>query len=559
MRRWPAAVALAALFLLSIGVLGRGFWKPDEPREAALAARMARPGASLAVPTFGGRPFCEKPPLYYWVSAGSIRLFGASPVGARLPNILWGVAAALAAAALARPAAGPVGALAAGLAMTSFYLSWRVGSWVATDALLATAVAGALWTLLRGLEARRGAPKLAWYAAMHLCLATGFLTKNVVAWIVPGFALLAVVLWEKRWRELLAWELWAGWLVQAAAVLPWVAAVAARPDAAKLLRIFFVNNLLGRFTPMEGVGYTTSHKGWAGKYLVELPAYLAPWTLLMVAAVAAGWLVLRGRDDDSSPAERTAWRFAFGAVVPPLLLLSASTSKRDIYAILLMPGFALTAGLWCARVARHETPLDRRMARWTFLLLGLAVLLLPPAVAVAAHRFAPDLPLTHHLLAAVAWIAGIALAVTGLRKPADEPPLPRLGRSFLLALLVPAAVAPLAFPVVDRAQDLRPVALAAAEAATAHPLAIWNGDETILGVLDFNVGLEPPMLSTEAALRERLAATPDLRLLAEVTRGKKRGEGIESLISTFDLRIARRIDLPEPGGRSYLILEPLGR
>src|SRR5512136_445848 len=254
LKRWPLVVVLVLSGHLAFGIFGRVLWKPDEPREAAIAGRMARPGGDMIVPHLGETPFCEKPPLYYWVATGAIGLLGTGPTPIRVPN-----------------------------------LAYRVEIWIATDALLMASVAGALFGCYRGLTARRGLPKLGWYTLMHCFLAVGFLTKNVVAWIVPALALLAFVAWERRWRELLVWELYAGLVLQAAAILPWVTAVAAEPDGARYLRIFFVNNLFGRFTPMEGVGYSEAHRGWPGKYLVELPIYLLPWTLVMVAAVGKGW------------------------------------------------------------------------------------------------------------------------------------------------------------------------------------------------------------------------------------------------------------------------------
>src|SRR5664280_1585944 len=217
LKRWPLLVVVAVAVHLAFGILGRGLWKPDEPREAAIAARMARPGGDLVVPHLGDAAFCEKPPLYYWVAAGSARLFGRGAVALRLPNALYALAGALLVGALAAAAAGRAAALAAGVAIGTLYLAYRVEIWVATDALLIFSVAGALLGCYRGLAAARGWRKLGWYALMHAFLAAGFLTKNVVAWIVPALALLAFVAWERRWRELLAWELWAGLAIQAAA------------------------------------------------------------------------------------------------------------------------------------------------------------------------------------------------------------------------------------------------------------------------------------------------------------------------------------------------------
>jgi 4-amino-4-deoxy-L-arabinose transferase-like glycosyltransferase len=59
-RRWILAVGAALLFSWSVGMFARGFWTPDEPREADLAWRMSWQ-ESKAVPLLAGDPFCEKP------------------------------------------------------------------------------------------------------------------------------------------------------------------------------------------------------------------------------------------------------------------------------------------------------------------------------------------------------------------------------------------------------------------------------------------------------------------------------------------------------------------
>ena len=50
---------------------------------------MAVDGSSWAVPNLAGRPFCEKPPLYFWSAAASVRAFGRSPAAVRAPNLVY--------------------------------------------------------------------------------------------------------------------------------------------------------------------------------------------------------------------------------------------------------------------------------------------------------------------------------------------------------------------------------------------------------------------------------------------------------------------------------------
>ncbi len=64
---------------------------PDEPRYAGAAREMAE-GGSLLVPEFNGQPRINKPPLFYWLTAISMRACGgASELSARLPSIVAGL------------------------------------------------------------------------------------------------------------------------------------------------------------------------------------------------------------------------------------------------------------------------------------------------------------------------------------------------------------------------------------------------------------------------------------------------------------------------------------
>ena len=418
------------------------------------------------------------------------------------------------------------------------------------DALLMMSVAGALLGCYRGLTAGRGWRKLAWYSLMHCFLAVGFLTKNVVAWIVPALALAVFVMWERRWRELMAWELAAPFVIQLAAALPWVAAVGARPDGAGYLQAFFVNNLVGRFTQIPGVGYTRSHPGSPGAYLAQLPVFLLPWTFFFIAAAAAAWR------RSATGSGRQAWRFAVASIVPGLVVLSASATARDIYAGVLMPGFALLGGVWVESALAAAGRLDRLMAKATTGMLGAVAFLLPPAVLVAVVRLEAPMPPVPVVVLIGGWIGASTLAVRSWLATRRG----RLGSSLAGAvacwIVAWSCWAPLAFPVINRSQDIAPVARATAEVASRHPVALWQPDETIIAVMDLEAGVTPPRIPDLGRLRAALAASPDLHLVVEATRSKSMEVGIAALERQLGFRVLRRIDLPPPGGRSYVILAP---
>src|SRR6202042_3311350 len=116
---------IAALLLIwCVGTLGRGYWTPDEPREADIAWRMSWQ-AEKAVPLLAGEAFCEKPPLTYWLAAVPIRLLGTEAWAARLPNLLYAIITALGVGLLARRSAGVFAGVVGAAVMSTFLLSYQ--------------------------------------------------------------------------------------------------------------------------------------------------------------------------------------------------------------------------------------------------------------------------------------------------------------------------------------------------------------------------------------------------------------------------------------------------
>src|SRR6202142_3584486 len=237
----PLAPLSAALLLIwCVGMFARGYWTPDEPREADIAWRMSWQ-ADKAVPLLAGEAFCEKPPLTYWLAAIPVKWFGAQAWAARLPNLLYAFITALGVGLLASRCAGRFAGLVGAAAISTFLLSYQVAIWLATDAPLLAAVSVALLGAYIGFYATTRPQRLKGYLLMHAALAMGFLSKSAVAWMVPSLALLTLSIWERRWRELFRWELYLGFGIQAAVILSWVYFVYAGPDGVDHLKVFFWN------------------------------------------------------------------------------------------------------------------------------------------------------------------------------------------------------------------------------------------------------------------------------------------------------------------------------
>jgi 4-amino-4-deoxy-L-arabinose transferase-like glycosyltransferase len=515
-RDWRALLALVAVPVLAVGLFSRAYYTPDEPREASLVVSMASQSQHV-VPELGGQYFLEKPPLTYWLAGASIRALGASPASARLPGLGYALMTVAALAALAARAAGPRGGLAAGVVSASALILYQVEIWLATDALLLAGVAISLYGLYRAWLGEIRSERYLGYAGYHAGLVLAFYAKNFAGWMVPVFALLTLIALERRWRELIAVELWAFVPATVTAIGVWVAAVAQLPGGSEALKVLFWHNLVGRAVPVAAeaqYAYATGHINYPGKYLVELPVYLLPWTLLAVAALRRCAMAWR-----TPGALGSAWRLALGVIVPATLLLSAAATARGIYYGPCALGFALLIGLWAG--GPHDR-FDRAAAIGTAALVAVQALVCGALATLAA--FAPrEAPWVWAGSGALLGMAGaLVLAGVAVRAAGRSPPDPAAALA-ALALATALTLSLVLLPLYLRLNgwmDLRVAAVPLYAAAGSRPLIVLYPDETTEAM----VALYPPpapvvsvIRATDAqaasAVAEQFAARPGAALL----------------------------------------------
>jgi 4-amino-4-deoxy-L-arabinose transferase-like glycosyltransferase len=578
MRAWPIVVIAAVLPLWLVGLFGRVYWTPDEPREADIAWHMtSQPDKS--VPELAGKPFAEKPPLAYWIAAASMSAFGPTPGAARLPNLLYAVISVLAIGALANAARGRQAAVIAGVAAASFLLAYQVSIWLATDAPLVAGVSVALLGLYRGLAADRGRAKFAWYTLMHLGMLGGFLAKSAVAWMVPGLAFLVLILWERRWHELKCWELYAGLLLQFAGIALWIWNVAQRSDGSELLRALFWYNLIGRFMTVQAPAayeYTSGHHNWLGKYLMQAPGFLAPWTLLAVAAGRYAYLRLRTGIAGDLP-----WKFALAVIVPSALLLSSSATARGIYLAPVLPAVGLLIGLWASeRLSapdRAEMGLLRASAWLVIGVIGMAAMV--TLLMIVGARGSTGF----HTLGAVGAIAGClgaaALVVAARRRMNSGAPYAGLVRLYVAYAVLVTGAGAFLFPIISGWQDLRQVAAEVHDHIGSSHLVLYQPDETTIAMLDYDSSGPPPVGisgtdegAAQAQVRALLASDASLHVLVQLpghapgpftdalhrwhlapgARDPLPASSAARLCAALGLSVQQEIELPE--GRRYVLL-----
>ncbi|PYT43588.1 MAG: hypothetical protein DMG47_13030 [Acidobacteria bacterium] len=252
---WAIFIA-ATLYVCYFSHLGAiGFVGPDEPRYAWIARDMAETG-DWVTPRLYGKPWFEKPPLFYWSAALCFKLFGVSEAAARLPSVVSALLATLAMAWLALRLYGAETArwllllLPTTVGMIGF--SHAAATDMPFSAMLTIAMVCAAVVL--GLTRNKNTPILPrtpWLALLlfGFFLGLAVLAKGPAAIILCGGVVFFWALFTKRWRDAFRLLHPAAMASFCLTALPWYILCARRnPD---FFRIFIIEHNFKRYLTPE--------------------------------------------------------------------------------------------------------------------------------------------------------------------------------------------------------------------------------------------------------------------------------------------------------------------
>lgn len=363
-----AAVVLARLASLSLYPL----MDTTEARYGEIGRKMLASGNWLTPQWDVGVPFWGKPPLSFWASAASMKLFGVGEFGARFATLAF---ALVTAALLWRwphaPARRMDAAPAAALVLLSSVLGFLIAGAVATDVFMVSGMTLSMIAFWNALQGSRAALDR-W--GFFVGLAVGLLAKGPVAMVMTGIALFLWLAWTRRvgdaWRAL-PWL--RGLLLTAALALPWyLAAEAATPG---YLRYFIIGEHWERFTVpgWEGDLYGGGHERPRGAIWLYAVGAAMPWTLVLLVLLL--WRRLPVDDAARRPVPDPQMAYLWCWVLAPLVLFTMARNVLEAYTLPALPAFALIT----ARLAMERLPRGAGSRVW---LLGLVAPLAGAAILV---------------------------------------------------------------------------------------------------------------------------------------------------------------------------------
>ena len=350
-----------------------------EARYAEIARKMLETGNWVTPLHDYAVPFWGKPPLFAWLSAASMGLFGVNQLAVRLPSLLLGLGTLWLVFDLARHHSGRETAWAAVLLLAGGLLFFVTAGTVMTDPALLfciTLTQVAFWHALAG-----GQSRTLWGYLFFVGLGLGLLAKGPVAIVLNGLPIFFWVLLRNQWRALWHHLPWIrGTLLMLAIALPWYLLAEQRTPG--FLDYFVVGENFSRFvvSGWKGDKYGFAHITPVGMIWLLALLGLLPWS-----ALAPLWLWRQRGKLRSLTHDADGW-VLYLALWSSMLLFFFTLSSHAIfpYPLPMLPGAALLmAELW--QRARQPNAPTRLPA--LALVIGVIFTLAIPVIAAQPGRF----------------------------------------------------------------------------------------------------------------------------------------------------------------------------
>ncbi len=397
-----ALVVLCGL-LFFVGIGQRTLWESDEARYGEIAREMVVSG-DWVTPRLNQVKYFEKPPLTYWLTAISLKVFGINALAVRLVPALFGTLTVLLIYFLGRLWWDWRTGFSAALVLATSLMFLILSRVVLVDMVMCFGVVLAMYGFVAHAK---GYTHGLW--AFWTGLAVAFLSKGLLGLGLPVMATGIYVAITRQWSLALGllkpWGL--AWFLVLAA--PWVVLVSIRNP--EFFQFFFIDEHFGRLL-------TTRHQRWEPYwfYFLVVPAGFFPWIAYLPWSLARQWP--KGNwlaPDNRAFLFNLVW---FGSF---FLLFTVSSSKMVHYALPMMPALAmLTAPPLASLLFALGRPESAGGLRRSLVLLA-ALLVAAGAALLWLPALLPDVNYHHlgvYLLLGPAALAGLGLAIYTLRRRA---------------------------------------------------------------------------------------------------------------------------------------------
>lgn len=298
--------------------------------------------------------YLDKPPLLFWLSAASFKVFGVSNLAYKLPSFLFAVLGIFSTVKLGELLYDKKTGIVAGMMLTFSLGMFVMTNDIRTDTLLLGSTIFATWQLFRYLKTKNRLSFVLGFFGVGLAM----LAKGPLGFILPAAALSADFLYKRQWKNFVRPEWIVGLLIIGLLLFPMCYGLYTQFDlhpeksidghtGVSGLRFYFWTQSFGRITGESDWGSKFDNGAGPFFFTHTFLWVFFPWSLFLVGGLLKNLIVL----------VKTKFRPGFlpelistGGFVLVFIALSASRYKLPHYVYVLLP----LASLLSARFLLHD-------------------------------------------------------------------------------------------------------------------------------------------------------------------------------------------------------------
>lgn len=316
-----------------------------------------------------GVPYLDKPPLIFWSTALSYKIFGVTNWAYKLPSLLVML---LGTYGLYRASKIWYNQRTAEISATVFTFSFwfiMIAQDVKTDNLLIGFSCLSFWSISEWLNAR----SLKWILLTAVFQAFALMAKGPIATVslFSGIGLHLMI--KKDWKKILDWH----WLLLIATIVLLLA-----PMTFGLYTQYGKEGVLF-FYWTQSFGRITGASSWSNElgpdFFIHttLWAFL-PWTPIAVIALLNSLSVFFSTEKRSRQSE---W-LTVGSFLLPFIALSTSRFKLPHYIFITYPYLSIITAIYLDKIIKHRLKMSRLWSLWSIVILVVVALLVTVILTV---------------------------------------------------------------------------------------------------------------------------------------------------------------------------------
>jgi 4-amino-4-deoxy-L-arabinose transferase-like glycosyltransferase len=330
---------------------------PDEPVYAQTAIEMLANNDFIS-PRIYGDFWYDKPPMYYWLVAGMIKLLGQGELAARLPSAIFAIITVLVIFFIGKSIISRRAALFGALILATSFEFFYLGKAAVTDVTLTCFFSVALLAYLKNK-----------YSLMYLFMGLAVMTKGPIGLVLPGMIIGIHLLLTGQICKLLQMKLGRGLAIVLVIFAPWYVKMY------QLHGMDFINTFLGfhnitRFLQAEHA----SGSNWY-YYIPVLILGFFPWSMFLGQAIKVG-IQNRSSEEGNILLFLLSWSMAV------FIFFSISQTKLISYILPMYPAIALLVGWYIDRLLTLN--LNKSFARATAVFISMSIVLVM-ALAILSY------------------------------------------------------------------------------------------------------------------------------------------------------------------------------